>query len=182
MSLISCLLLTPPYLFCALCWVYCISQPSSNVPFFKKHNIYFFWWRLHKSESFISRQHTSSKTPRRILLFLSNHFLSIFWCQDPSWLTSAGSIWVPYRPVFPVFCHDTWLISEVFSLYLEGKDFCSDTRHLAQRSHSVVPMVAVCLINVFVLFWLRILCLQTTAFDGTFETPAYLLQTCFKAT
>lgn len=150
---ISCLLLTPPYLFCALCWVYCTSQPSSHVPFFKKHNICFFWWRLHKSESFISRQHTSSKTPGRILLFLSNHFLSIFWCQDPSWLTSAGSIWVPYRPVFPVFCHDTWLISVLFSVHVEGKDFSSDTQHLTQGSHSVVPMVAVFLINVFVLYF-----------------------------
>lgn len=102
---ISCLLLTPPYLFCAFCWVCCTLQPGLNEPFLKKHNICFFWWRLHKSESFISRQHTSSKTPGRILLFLSNHFLSIFWCQDPSWLTSAGSIWVPYQPLFPMFCH-----------------------------------------------------------------------------
>lgn len=125
---ISCLLLTPPYLLSALCWVYCTSQPSSSVPFFRKHNISFFWWRLHKSESFISRQHTSSKTPERILLFLSNHFLSIFWCQDPSWLTSAGSIWVPYRPVFPVFCHDTWLISVLFSVYVEGGRISAVTR------------------------------------------------------
>lgn len=124
---ISCLLLTRLYLFCALCRIYCTSQPSSHVPFFKKHNICFFWWRLHKSESFISRQHTSLKTPGRILLFLSNHFPSIFWCQDPSWLTSAGSICVPYRPVFPVFCHDTWLISVLFSVYVEGVGCGSDT-------------------------------------------------------
>lgn len=150
---ISCLLLTPPYLFCALCWVYCTSQPSSHVPFFRKHNICFFWWRLHKSESFISRQHTSSKTPRRILLFLSNHFLSIFWCQDPSWLTSAGYIWVPYRPVFPVFCHDTWLISVLLSVCVDMEDFNSDIQHLAQRSRSVVPTVAVYLINVFVSYF-----------------------------
>lgn len=164
------------YLFCALCWVYCTSQPSSNVPFFKKHNICFFWWRLHKSESFISRQHTSSKTPGRILLFLSNHFLSIFWCQDPSWLTSAGSIWVPYRPVFPVFCHDTWLISVVFSVYVEGEDFCSDMRHLAQGSHWAVPMVAVHLLNVFVLYFDRgFYACRPQHCDDTFETPAYSL-------
>lgn len=98
-----------------------------------------FWWRLHKSESFISRRHTSSKTPGRILLFLSNHFLSIFWCQDPSWLTSAGSIWVPYRPVFPVFCHDTWLISAVFGVHVETKDFSTDMQHLAEGAVQPCP-------------------------------------------
>lgn len=94
---ISCLLLSPPYLLGTLCWVCCTLQPSW------KHNMCFFWWRLHKSESFISHQHTSAKTARWIRLFLSHHFPSIFWCQDPSWLTSAGSIWVPYRPGFQSF-------------------------------------------------------------------------------
>lgn len=175
---ISCLLLTPPYLFCAFCWVCCTLQPGLNEPFLKKHNICFFWWRLHKSESFISRQHTSSKTPGRILLFLSNHFLSIFWCQDPSWLTSAGSIWVPYQPLFPMFCHDTGLISVVFSVYVEGEDLSSDMWHLAE---SIQPKGAVSFIKVFVLYldW-GFLRLQTWAFDDNFETPAWCLEEMLK--
>lgn len=154
MFFISCLLLTPLYLLCSLCFVYCTSQPSSHVPFFTKHNICFFWWRLHKSESFISRQHTSSKTPEWILLFLSNHFLSIFWCQDPSWLTSAGSIWVPYRPVFPVFCHDTWLISVLFSVCVETVGF--HQWHVAfstEKPFSSAHGRALYLFNVFVLYF-----------------------------
>lgn len=62
-----------------------------------------FWWRPHKSESFISRRHTSLKTAGRILLFLSNRLHSIFRCQDPSWLTSAASIPIPYLAAFSLF-------------------------------------------------------------------------------
>lgn len=62
-----------------------------------------FWWRPHKSDSFISRRHTSLKTAGRILLFLSNRLHSIFRCQDPSWLTSAASIPIPYLAAFSLF-------------------------------------------------------------------------------
>lgn len=165
MFFISSLLLTPPYLFSALCWVYTV------------RNISFFWWRLHKSESFISRQHTSSKTPGRILLFLSNHFLSIFWCQDPSWLTSAGSIRVPYRPVFPVFCHDTWLIRVLFSVHVEVEGFQQwHTAFSTEKSFTIAHGDSLSHKCFCFVFWLRILCLQTLAFDGTSETRAYSLQ------
>lgn len=104
--------------------------------FFSRNISWSFCWRLCKSKSFISHQHTSSKTTGWILVFLSNHFRSIFWCHDPSQLTSVGSIWAAYPTVFPVFLHDTWLITALFSVFVKWGDSSSDTWHLIQTSRS----------------------------------------------
>lgn len=90
------------------------------------------------------------RRPGGFLLFLSNHFLSIFRCQDPSWLTSAGSIWVPYRPVFPTV--SPWHLTDkcvVRWVYVETADFSADTWHLARASRPAVPMEALYLLNAF---------------------------------
>lgn len=98
------------------------------------------------------------KTPGRILLFLSNHFVSIFWCQDPSWLTSAGSIWAPLSPCF--FSVSPWHLTDKYVVQCVcRKGFRispDDTQAIRQRSRSAVPAVAVYLINVFFLFYIMI--------------------------
>jgi hypothetical protein len=124
-KLISFATLTPP-LFLHRSAQYALHHTqTSAVSFLKKHNISVFFRRLHKSESFISRQHTLLETPSLLLLFLSNHFLSRFSCQEPSRLTRAGSTWVAQRGHVGVFSHDTWLISVWLRVYGRGNEECS---------------------------------------------------------
>lgn len=128
------LLFMRPNLFRALCWGCCTLQPRWNAPLFRKHNICFFWWRPHKSKSFISRRHTSLKTAGRILLFLSNRFHSIFQCQDPPWMTSTASIRIPYLAVFPLFSRH---LSDKCGVPCVWVCVCaSDLQRLAQTGYS----------------------------------------------
>lgn len=94
---ISCLLLTPPYLLSAACIVH--HSQASNVPFFKNYNICFFWWRLHKSESFISRQHTSSKTPGGFCYF----YLIISWAYSGVRIHPGWQVLVPFESPIALF-------------------------------------------------------------------------------
>lgn len=106
-------LLTPSYLFGYTLYT------GFYVTFKKKTKkaICFFYWSLHKSERFISRQHTSSKMPGRILPLY--FYLIISWAHSGVRVTTTGSIKVSDHSAFSLFAHDTWLMCVLFGAFVE---------------------------------------------------------------